>query len=402
MNNVEVLKKLGNIKRLCKGDYLFKQGDPGSEMYILLSGKIDVMVGSGSGPFEKIAELGPGGFIGEMSILEDMPRSASAFAAEDTIVLSIGKNNFMDFISNQPEIAYKIMKGLSARIRRLNEELLHLRPPASGNPDHDEYKAGSDTAESASDNTELSDILFPEGHKKYGKKVPEEYEAYLFNKPAKCPVCGHGFNALMPRMSKLKLDRIDNDFRKHHVDFDTLWYNIWVCPKCYYSSFNYDFNNPISPRLAKAVQEKLEELKNTTTIEFKDPLTIDQVFTSYYLALYCAKAANANPLKIGKLWLQLSWLYRDLKDERMAKTAALNALEYYHDAFYNSKLDISPEEEQQCCIVLAELYIIKGDLKEAAAHFHKAIKRGSGSAVLNQQARDRIQDLKTMLASSDE
>ena len=406
MVDIEALKELGAIRRYNVDDYIFKEGDTGSEMYIVLSGKVQIVINSFSDYPLKLSELGPGEFFGEMSILEELPRSASAIAIKDTILISINKFRFQAFISKQPTLAYKIMKGLSTRVRSLNDEMAKLRsqlrelnpaepPETKMNQPAGESKKQSESAAVSGKEIQFDDRLFPKGHKSFSAVAPEVHETFLFEKPAKCPACGKAFNAKMIRMSKLKLLKTDQDMRRRYADFEPLWYSIWVCPDCYYTSYHYDFES-LNPKLAKAVAEKTRELNDKIQIDFKAPHDINRVFTTYYLALYCAGIYKAPPLKFGKLWLQLSWLYRDFEDEEMAKNASMTALENYHNAFYNSKLDISAEEEQQCCMILGELFLQKGDVKEAAKHYHKAINRGSGSPALNQQAQDRLFDIRQM------
>ena len=127
MADITQLARLGVLKKYGAREVLFKQGDPGSEMFIILRGKVAVLLDSNNSPPFAIAELGPGDFFGEMSLLEGMPRSATIRALEDTIVITIDDNNFEAVIAQQPRIAYRIMKGLSSRLRRQNEELSWLR-----------------------------------------------------------------------------------------------------------------------------------------------------------------------------------------------------------------------------------------------------------------------------------
>ena len=111
------------IRRFHTGQYIFHQGTPGDEMYIIRSGKVGVYINSAHDIPIKISEIGTGDFFGEMSLLEDMPRNASIMAEAETVVLAINKENFLAFICDQPSMAFKIMKGLSSRIRTLDNDL---------------------------------------------------------------------------------------------------------------------------------------------------------------------------------------------------------------------------------------------------------------------------------------
>ncbi|MCR4435668.1 MAG: DUF2225 domain-containing protein [Clostridiales bacterium] len=404
MSDIEKLRKIGRMRKYSENELIFKQGDSGSEMFIILSGRVGVYSNSpGDSPL-KVSEMGPGEFFGEMSVFENQPRSATAVTLQEAVVLSIERDNFLEFIAQQPSMAYKIMKSLSSRIRNLNEELLRLNPEKGGPepadvPSAPKDEGKKDTAEVSPANTAapnvdaLKDILFLPGHKAYGLVAPESYGTYIFSKQVRCPVCNKNFNVKMPKNSKLKLDRVDYDFRKRYVDFEPLWYSIWVCPECYYSNFIADYEK-IPFKSIKPLREKTGELKDKISVEFTEPRNIDQVFTAYYLSIFCANIYNAAPQKMGKLWIQLSWLYKDVNDEEMFKKTSSLALENYYNAFYKSKLNISAEQEQQYYLILGELFLLKGDEKEAQKHFYSAIKRNSGSQLLNQQAQDRLQEVK--------
>lgn len=110
---LEKLKNLGTVKRFAKGDFICYEGDVGTEMFIILSGQVAVYGNSFKCVQEKFAVLGRGEFFGEMSMLDNQPRSASGIAESDVIVLSIPKENFQRLIREVPEMAFAIMTTLS-------------------------------------------------------------------------------------------------------------------------------------------------------------------------------------------------------------------------------------------------------------------------------------------------
>lgn len=98
------------------GQYLFREGDAGAEMYIIESGRIAILrAARGSEP---LALLEPGDFLGEMAILEDQPRFASALAQSDTRLLRIERGAFAELLRQNVEIAIRIMRKLVLRQRR--------------------------------------------------------------------------------------------------------------------------------------------------------------------------------------------------------------------------------------------------------------------------------------------
>lgn len=103
------------------GNFVFREGDAGSDMYIIESGTLEVLRNArGNAP---VATLGPGDFFGEMAILEDQPRFASVRAVSAARLLRVDRAAFAGMLRENFEIAVRIMRKLVARLRR-TEELL--------------------------------------------------------------------------------------------------------------------------------------------------------------------------------------------------------------------------------------------------------------------------------------
>jgi CRP/FNR family cyclic AMP-dependent transcriptional regulator len=104
------------------GDRVFDMGEYGDCMYILQKGRIGIALESGKPrpDQEYIAVLTEGECFGEMNLLDDMPRSASAHVLEDSTLLTLEKSRLRGLIINFPELSLGIMKGLSTRLRKAN------------------------------------------------------------------------------------------------------------------------------------------------------------------------------------------------------------------------------------------------------------------------------------------
>jgi CRP-like cAMP-binding protein len=98
-----------------KGHVLFREGDTGGEMYVVQKGKVVIEKRLG-GTEQSVAEIGPGDFFGEMAVLNDRPRTASAVCKEDTTCLVIGKRTLEGMIVGSPEIALRLIKRLARRL----------------------------------------------------------------------------------------------------------------------------------------------------------------------------------------------------------------------------------------------------------------------------------------------
>jgi CRP-like cAMP-binding protein len=112
-------------KEFAPGTVLFREGEPGKDMYVVQSGRVNVS--KNAGDVEKIlASLGPGEFLGEMSILNNKPRSATATCAERSKLLVIDAKTFEAMIRGNGEIAVRMIKKLADRLAEANEQIENL------------------------------------------------------------------------------------------------------------------------------------------------------------------------------------------------------------------------------------------------------------------------------------
>ncbi|MBI1210236.1 MAG: cyclic nucleotide-binding domain-containing protein [Alphaproteobacteria bacterium] len=105
-----------------KGAVLFKQGDRGDSAYLILEGSVDVVVDSANGPVT-VAHLGQNAFVGEMSLLCDMPRTAAIVATAPLDTLKIKKEQFFQLLRDMPQMALEILRELAERLNNTNKEL---------------------------------------------------------------------------------------------------------------------------------------------------------------------------------------------------------------------------------------------------------------------------------------
>jgi CRP-like cAMP-binding protein len=110
------------LKHFPKGTALFQEGDEGEDMFIIQSGKVAIKKRVPHGE-ATLAILEKGDFFGEMAVLERMPRSASAEMAEDGDLIVIGSDVFGDMIKANPEIAVRMMRKYSIRLRETTKQI---------------------------------------------------------------------------------------------------------------------------------------------------------------------------------------------------------------------------------------------------------------------------------------
>jgi CRP-like cAMP-binding protein len=112
-------------REFARGTILFREGEPGRDMYVVQQGR--VTVSKSLGDVEKIlSSMGPGEFLGEMSILNNRPRSATATCAEDSKLLVIDAKTFEAMIRGNAEIAIRLIKKLAGRVAEANEQIENL------------------------------------------------------------------------------------------------------------------------------------------------------------------------------------------------------------------------------------------------------------------------------------
>jgi pSer/pThr/pTyr-binding forkhead associated (FHA) protein len=104
------------------GEIIFSEGDIGTEMYIIQSGTVELLKAIG-GETRVLSTLEKGDFFGEMSVLEDVPRTASARAKTDVELVRINGATFDAMLKSNTEIAIRMMRKLSRRLREVTAML---------------------------------------------------------------------------------------------------------------------------------------------------------------------------------------------------------------------------------------------------------------------------------------
>jgi CRP/FNR family cyclic AMP-dependent transcriptional regulator len=106
-----------------RGEFIFREGDPAEVMYMIHKGKVQISKGIGSFD-EKIRILGEGEFIGEMAVINSMPRSANAVAMEDCVLIRMDRESFNETIRKNHDFSVSVIQLLSERLRETDELLM--------------------------------------------------------------------------------------------------------------------------------------------------------------------------------------------------------------------------------------------------------------------------------------
>jgi CRP/FNR family cyclic AMP-dependent transcriptional regulator len=110
------------VRSFLPGENVFVEGDDSREMYVVVEGEVEIVKAVRGGEVS-LARLVRGDFLGEMSLLESLPRSATARAITQVRLLAIQPGGFLIKIRRDPTFAFELMQSLSKRIRLTNESL---------------------------------------------------------------------------------------------------------------------------------------------------------------------------------------------------------------------------------------------------------------------------------------
>jgi hypothetical protein len=98
---------------------IFNQGDEGNMMFVIVEGHLQVLK-SANGVEQQLAQRGPGEFVGEMAIIESVPRLATLRAKTDVRVLAIDGETFKRILQERPDVSFAVLRSLSRRLREMS------------------------------------------------------------------------------------------------------------------------------------------------------------------------------------------------------------------------------------------------------------------------------------------
>ncbi len=369
-DTIAQLRKISKPKQFAKDDYICYEGQPGSEMYIILKGSVGIYVTNTLGTLNQVAIMKEGGFFGEMSIFDNLPRSASCIALEDTICMAVDKDNLKEFLVTCPDIAIQMLNNMSGRIRNLNDEL---------------YKSNRE-----SEKLVVKKFRMPE---EYGFRhiVKEPYQdpKFLTKYEQKCPICGKLIQVVDIKRNVLQVRHVDLDSRITYMACDPLWYEVLSCPHCYYSNHYLRFfsvNELERDNIAQILEKEHRPVVEDREVDRSD---FDVLVLKYLQAIHLNETINPNAnVWIGGLWRNLYWLVKDSLDEKFANYCAKHAIEKFEKAMEKNEIfdDIS---RGSTALSLASMLLACGEDKDAKLYLDIAVdcpdKRIKENAIQLQQ-----------------
>ena len=107
--------------KISKGGILFKEGDEGEHVYVIIDGKLKLGTASGDGRENLLSILGPGEMFGELSLFDPGPRTSTATAVTDSKLLSLSHEKLIPWLKGNPDVSLHLLARLAQRLRRTNE-----------------------------------------------------------------------------------------------------------------------------------------------------------------------------------------------------------------------------------------------------------------------------------------
>lgn len=110
-------------RRLRGGEMIFNQGDPGTEMYIIAQGHVNIHLPGENSRRVSLKDIAVGEYFGELALFDDKPRSASALATTDATLLELSRETLSTYLERRPRAAMAILRTMAERLRETNAML---------------------------------------------------------------------------------------------------------------------------------------------------------------------------------------------------------------------------------------------------------------------------------------
>ncbi len=355
------------IQQFRAGTVILNEGARTDKIYVVLKGGAGVYRNYKKNGETRVAEIMPGNIFGGLNFTDGVC-TETVVADSDISAISLSPANIARFFECEPQ-AHLIMQILCERIDLLNKSQDMLSYHKMTNVGHTGH------------------ILFPDKHKRYDLPIRTERE-YLHSKTFSCPVCGNVFSSMLENTSKLHSTSIDEDFRMHYDGIEPIYHDIAVCPNCWYSALQEYFDKGMATEYL--FSKRMQPYKTALTLSQGEMQDINDVFVRYYLAVLCAENcfSSDKDINLAKLWLRLSWIYRDCGDEAMETFSTENAHKAFLKAY--SIADFSPKQAQPMYIIMGVLCNRVGDAANARHFLTQARYSKTGSDAHKELAQELL------------
>jgi CRP/FNR family cyclic AMP-dependent transcriptional regulator len=120
------LEAVMSTRAVLRGHVVFREGDPGDRLFVVLDGKVKISRAAADGRENLLAVLGPGEMFGELSLFDPGPRTATATSVTDSRLASLDHDDLRPLLVDRPGVAVHLLRALALRLRRTNEAMADL------------------------------------------------------------------------------------------------------------------------------------------------------------------------------------------------------------------------------------------------------------------------------------
>lgn len=363
------LAYLARINHFDEGVAIFNEGDPGDCLYIIASGNVDLYSRTDGGDEIKLQTLGVTDVFGEMALLDGLPRSATVKAATKTILFYINRTDFNIFLTQNPDVALKLIETVSIRLRETNKKLREI----------------SDEKEKLK--IALMEVFSQSGEKAGNTSDGENY----FRETYKCPYCEKPVKSLKVKNNHLELEKIDDDFCPHYNGPNPVFYEAVVCPGCGFA-FN-DETMEISPQAKKIFDETIG--KWIKPINCTGKRSLEQAIEAFNRLHMLHGERNIKNFLKADICLKLAWLHRYKEDRVNEKKYLLAARQRFLDAYEEEKYE-EPQKGIYSMYMIGQICLNTGDQAEALKWLNRVAQHPQKDQApqLAEKARQKWQAIK--------
>lgn len=125
MISIDLFRNEDQFEAFAPGQVIFREGEEGHVMYVVLEGRVSLQING-----VQVEELEAGGMLGEMALIDSIPRSATAIALTDCKLVPIDEKRFGFLVQQTPRFALQVMRVLADRLRRTDARFVKPAVPA--------------------------------------------------------------------------------------------------------------------------------------------------------------------------------------------------------------------------------------------------------------------------------
>lgn len=120
---LQIILETGELRRYAREEGIIQQGESGNTMFFIVSGKVKVVLSGGHKEGIVLSVLKEGEFFGELSLIDDEPRSCNIIAIEESSLFVLTRNLFHNICKIHPEIIIKVLREMARRLRKADEKI---------------------------------------------------------------------------------------------------------------------------------------------------------------------------------------------------------------------------------------------------------------------------------------